>query len=142
MLGLAACSYCVSGCRISPKPDWTEPLNNVKAVCTWIGNSPDVALKHYAQITEADHREALKLTVLDSGKKRVQNQVQIAAVPNRIKLHERGSETAENLCFCDNKPEKTKARDSMRDTGLTLILGRAGFEPAKAHANGFTAHPL
>ncbi len=35
---------------------------NVKAVCTWIGNSPEVAMQHYAQVTEADMKEAAKLT--------------------------------------------------------------------------------
>ena len=81
---------------------------NIKAVCTWIGNSPEVALKHYAQITEADSREAAKLTVMNSGK----------------------------------NAEKTKACDSLRDAGLMIQMGWAGFEPAKAYANGFTARPL
>jgi hypothetical protein len=48
---------------------------NVKAVCEWIGNSPEVAMKHYAQTTEADTKEAAKMSVLNDGEKRVQNQV-------------------------------------------------------------------
>jgi hypothetical protein len=48
---------------------------NVKAVCEWIGNSPEVAMKHYAQTTEADMKEAAKMSVLNDGEKRVQNQV-------------------------------------------------------------------
>ena len=31
---------------------------NIKAVCSWIGNTPEVAMKHYAQVTEADLKEA------------------------------------------------------------------------------------
>ena len=53
---------------------------NVKAVCEWIGNSPEVAMKHYAQTTEADMKEAAKMSVLNDAEntvqKRVQNRVQ------------------------------------------------------------------
>ena len=38
---------------------------NVKAVCSWLGNSPEVALKHYAQVTDSDMKSALKMAVLD-----------------------------------------------------------------------------
>ena len=53
---------------------------NIKAVSSWIGNSPDVALNHYAQVTEADQKEALRLSVLEipeekSGAHTVQNLV-------------------------------------------------------------------
>lgn len=37
---------------------------NIKAVCSWIGNSPQVALKHYAQVTEEDLKEAAKMSLL------------------------------------------------------------------------------
>ncbi len=33
---------------------------NIKAVCDWIGNSPDVALRHYAQTTEDDFKDVLE----------------------------------------------------------------------------------
>ena len=109
---------------------------NVKAVCTWIGNSPDVALKHYAQITEADEREAVKLSVLSTGKKRVQNPVhvvqnpvQIAAGLSRKVMHGVKGDTPENLRFCGNNPEKTKACNSMRDTGFSHSIGPLGLEP-------------
>jgi integrase len=32
---------------------------NIKAVCEWIGNSPDVAMRHYAQVTEEDFKDVL-----------------------------------------------------------------------------------
>ena len=38
---------------------------NVKAVCTWIGNSPAVAMEHYAQLTEADMKEAARMSLLN-----------------------------------------------------------------------------
>ncbi|MHC4524920.1 MAG: tyrosine-type recombinase/integrase [Planctomycetota bacterium] len=48
---------------------------NIKAVCEWIGNSPVVAMQHYAQITEADMKQAAKLAVLNDAGKRVHNRV-------------------------------------------------------------------
>ena len=122
---------------------------NIKAVCTWIGNSPEVALKHYAQITEADSREAAKLTVMNSGKKTVQNpvhvvqnQVQTATANDSKRLHEIKDGNSIKCGFCGNNAEKTKVCDSIRDAGLMYQMGWAGFEPAKAYANGFTARPL
>lgn len=37
---------------------------NIKAVCDWIGNSPQVALKHYAQVTDEDFQDVLEASVL------------------------------------------------------------------------------
>jgi len=109
---------------------------NIKAVCTWIGNSPNVALRHYAQITEADQREAVKLSVLDSGKKRVQNPVhmlqktvQTEAASNRIISHNWDGGTVENLCFNANKPQKAKVCESMRLADLSIPMGPPGLEP-------------
>ena len=48
---------------------------NVKAVCSWLGNSPLVALQHYAQVTEADLADAAKTTVLDEAKNRLEKRV-------------------------------------------------------------------
>lgn len=45
---------------------------NVKAVCSWIGNSPKVALEHYAQVTEADLREAAKMSLLNDADSQTQ----------------------------------------------------------------------
>jgi hypothetical protein len=59
----------------------------------------------------------------------VQNSVQIAAASNCKVSQEVKREIPENLCFCDNKPEKTKACDSMRDTGLSYLVGDTGLEP-------------
>ena len=48
---------------------------NVKAVCRWIGNTPEVAMKHYAQVTEADMNEAAKMSLMEGAEQRVQNTV-------------------------------------------------------------------
>lgn len=42
---------------------------NVRAVCTWIGNSPQVAMLHYAQLTEADMKDAAEMAVMESAQK-------------------------------------------------------------------------
>ncbi|MGE4286939.1 MAG: tyrosine-type recombinase/integrase [Phycisphaerae bacterium] len=39
---------------------------NVKAVCQWIGNSEQVALKHYAQVTDEDSRQIALINVLEA----------------------------------------------------------------------------
>ncbi len=102
-----------------------------------------------AQITKAGNREAAKLTVMNSGKKTVQNPVhvvqnpmQTAAANDSKRLHEIKDGNSRKRGFCDDNTEKTKACDSMRITGLSNQMGWAGFEPAKAYANGFTARPL
>jgi len=48
---------------------------NVKAVCSWIGNSPEVAMQHYAQVTEADLQEAAKISLLEDAENMVQKTV-------------------------------------------------------------------
>lgn len=40
---------------------------NIKAVCEWIGNSPEVAMNHYAQLTDADMKEAAEKAVILKG---------------------------------------------------------------------------
>jgi len=47
---------------------------NVKAVCSWLGNSPAVALQHYAQTTEADLKDAATMTLLNTAEQTIQEQ--------------------------------------------------------------------
>jgi len=78
---------------------------NVKAVCTWIGNSPAVAMQHYAQVTEADYRDAAKLSVLTDAKKAVHNPVQNPAVPSCTEPHESPDAVDVNPCLCGTNQE-------------------------------------
>jgi len=56
-------------CRSTRESELFKLTNgNVKAVCSWIGNSPEIALKHYAQLQEADVKEAARKSILSSGK--------------------------------------------------------------------------
>jgi hypothetical protein len=61
---------------------------NIKVVCSWIGNSPEVAIQHYAQVTEADLKEAAMMSIIDDAEKRVQNPMQTTAEPSRTEPHE------------------------------------------------------
>ncbi|MEJ2649866.1 MAG: hypothetical protein P8016_15830 [Sedimentisphaerales bacterium] len=55
--------------------NWSMTGGNVKAVCSWIGNIPEVAMQHYAQVTEADIKEAAKMSLLSDAQNIVQNTV-------------------------------------------------------------------
>jgi len=97
---------------------------NVKAVCSWIGNSPAVAMTHYAQVTEADLQEAAKMTLLNDAEKTVQKSVLTTVEQRCTKPHERNIEGDVSLCLCgtnDNdavpcenmqKPQKYARQDS------------------------------
>ena len=93
-------------------------------------------MMHYAQVTEADLSGAAELAVIEDGKKTVQNpvhvvqnQVQTVATNSRTNSHETKSERGEIPCSCDEKTEKMKACDSMRDTGFLQPVGGIGLEP-------------
>lgn len=61
-------------CRSTRETELFKMTNgNIKAVCSWIGNSPAVAMAHYAQVTDADMKEAAKEIVLNDAEKAVHN---------------------------------------------------------------------
>jgi integrase len=91
---------------------------NVKAVCSWIGNSPEIAMQHYAQVTEADIQEAAKLSLISDAESRVQqktvhNPVQTTDETNCTEPQEEKEEPAvspskreskrEFATLCENK---------------------------------------
>jgi len=89
---------------------------NVKAVCSWIGNSPAVAMKHYAQVTEADLQEAAKMTLIKTAEKRVQNPVHTTAESPCTEPHESDLEVDVTPCVCESKHKKTVSCNSMQNT--------------------------
>ena len=103
---------------------------NVKAVCKWIGNSPAVAMQHYAQVTEADLKEAAKLAVMDDAKEAVQNPVhnpvQNAAASDCMGSHESTDAVDVTPCICSGIRQKDNA---MREYAKRGIMGPVGFEP-------------
>lgn len=88
---------------------------NVKAVCSWIGNSPAVAMQHYAQVTEADMKEAARMAVMHSAEKAVHNPVQNPAVSSRTESHESLDPIDVTPCHCGANQENATACDNMQN---------------------------
>ena len=108
--GLEVWSKLFQNCRSTRETELFKMTGgNIKAVCSWIGNSPAVAMQHYAQITEADIQEAAKMTLLNDAEntveKRVHNRVQITAAPARTESHEPQEEPVVSLYNCESKRE-------------------------------------
>ncbi len=95
-------------CRASRETELAEEYP-IQVVCAWIGNSPQVASKHYLQVTEAHHAKA------------VQNPVQTAAVGG-----------GQDLSGPDKDEDKLTARPVGRDNygeREAQLMGRTGLEP-------------
>ena len=75
---------------------------NVKAVCSWIGNSPAVAMQHYAQITESDMAEAAKMSLINDAEKMVQNTVQTVTVKTSKDMQDLKKEQFLSSSNCSN----------------------------------------
>ncbi len=100
---------------------------NVKAVCSWIGNSPAVAMQHYAQITEADMRDAAKMSLLRNAEiscqgKRVHNTVQTTAAPSSTEPHEHSEESDLTPCGCETKREYAAQCEKVRKPHNWAVL--------------------
>jgi hypothetical protein len=119
---------------------------NVKAVCAWIGNSPEVAMKHYAQVTEADMKEAAKMIVLNDAEKTVHNPVQPTAESECKEVQDEKESIDINLQDCSSlqefagpctdmqNPAKWAGLESnqrrLTPTGLQPVpFGRSGTDP-------------
>ncbi len=74
-------------CRSTRESELFRITNgNIKAVCSWIGNSPEIALKHYAQLQESDLKQAAVSVVLGQGEKKVETEVlnKVLEVPEKV----------------------------------------------------------
>ena len=109
------------------KKQFKLTIGNIKAVCEWIGNSPEVAIMHYAQINEADMKEAAKMTILNKAEKEVYDPVHTEADSPFIKLNK--SESDIDITPCGYKSLQRK-NINMRNYAKSTTMGRAGFEPA------------
>jgi len=105
---------------------------NIKAVCEWVGNTPAVAMQHYAQITEADMKEAAKMTILNNAQNKVQDWVQTPdALPeiNRKDSQdekEGGDVSPSNFSTFQQKEQFCK---SFQNADFSYPMGDTGFEP-------------
>ncbi|MHC4961557.1 MAG: tyrosine-type recombinase/integrase [Planctomycetota bacterium] len=88
---------------------------NVKAVCSWIGNSPQVAMTHYAQLTEADIKEAAEMTVLGEAEKTVHNPVHPSDNSPCTDLNESESNSDATPCSCGANHENARVCDNTQN---------------------------
>lgn len=109
-------------CRSTRETELFKLTNgNIKAVCSWIGNSPEVAMQHYAQVTDADYREAAKMTIVNQGEQAMQNPMQQDAKSCRTASHEQPDDTDVTLCGCDTKPQNAAGCDNLQEDGNWAI---------------------
>ncbi len=110
---------------------------NIKAVCEWIGNSPEVAMQHYAQVTEADRKQAAELAVLNSAEKVLKNGGTRGGQP-MTETPEIGSKESQEekrrliqKCLKDmNLDTISKTYDFLQALINKGLMGDEGFEPA------------
>ena len=88
---------------------------NVKAVCTWIGNSPAVAMEHYAQVTDADLQEAAKMSLINDAENQVQNPVQTTAETSCKEPHESNAIDELNLGDCESNSGNATPCEKVRN---------------------------
>lgn len=145
MLVLAACSYCVSGCQISPKPDWVEPLNIFTAIIMPPASKKSAAMKliteplkiHEKEQMEDLSQEAIKnqseRRVLENKQKKLETQLSKGEdVNTRIELNEINRELAEfqdiflpTIIASDSTPEAV-ARLLFENDGRLSIFNAEG----------------
>jgi integrase len=92
---------------------------NVKAVCNWIGNSPAIAMQHYAQVIEADEKEAAKMSLINDAEhqvqKRVHNRVQTGAELGRAEPQETQDEHDVSPDVYESKQEFASVCENMQN---------------------------
>ncbi len=126
-------------CRSTRETELFRMTNgNVKAVCSWLGNTPAIAMAHYAQITDADMKQAAAMGLINQGldaissdteitqKKCVQKTVQICAETSRSVLQVVNSESDITPLNCSNLQEK---RGYLQKPANTPKMGSIGLEP-------------
>lgn len=95
---------------------------NVKAVCSWIGNTPGVAMQHYAQVTEADFNEAAKMSIIGHAEKALQKPMQTGADSPCTEPHERSDDLDVTLCECETKERNARLCNNMQEDRNWALL--------------------
>lgn len=99
-----------------------ETNGNIKAVCSWLGNSPAIALQHYAQTTEADFKEAAKNKILNQAEDALQKALQTGAESCRTEPRTCCTDIDVTLCEFDTKPQDATACNDMQKDGNWALL--------------------
>ncbi len=91
-------------------------------------------MAHYAQVTEADLKEAARKTILNDAEKEVQNQVhnpvQNTPEPPRKNSHETQDEPVTSPCNCESKQEFAAACESVQNANQWAIQDSNLWPPA------------
>lgn len=114
-------------------PAWVDLLkagHPIKTVAKWVGNSPEVLMRHYAQVTESDFQKALGMPVdsdgIYEGQKSPPFSPPSTGVYGTSGTVRRVSENGEE----DEKPKKNKDLPRWARILKGKEIGRAGLEPA------------
>jgi integrase len=102
---------------------------NVKAVCSWIGNSPAVALAHYAQITEKDMKQAAEKSIVNEAEKDIHNHIQHPDTPACTDMQETPEHIDVNPDDCNTTPEFAESRRMTHNPLKSVPMGSIGLEP-------------
>lgn len=109
-------------CRSTRATELIKETGNLRAVCTWLGHSEQIALKHYQQLTDADYRDAVKKTVIDEAEKRVHDRVHDNAVCDGTGRNGSKKEDDVNPCGDGTKPQDTEAYQGVQNDHQWAIL--------------------
>ncbi len=105
---------------------------NIKAVCDWIGNSPEVAMRHYAQVTEEDFLDILEKThqsaVAPGLQERLQgDRIGTSALPHGVETDGKMATQASNQTSTNTPHYKGIQKDAPRCEEHPM--GVTGLEP-------------
>ncbi len=123
--GIEPWSKLFQNLRSTRETELIRHTGNVKAVSSWLGNSPEIALKHYAQVTEADQKEALGFAVLEP--KTLHETLQNPADSSGTELHaikDYPCQPLENRAKNNNAPSHATQciYDNIVPTGVEPVL--------------------
>ena len=132
--GLEAWPKLFQNLRSTRETELLRMTGNIKAVASWLGHSPEVAMKHYAQVTEADTREALEVSILEGPQegpaqkaiqKPIHNPIHTLAESTRTRLQARIADLRKGLQIKAGS-EMMPSLATRRDNNL---VGAPGLEP-------------
>ncbi len=137
--GIPVWTKIFQNCRSTRETELFKMTNgNVKAVCSWLGNTPAIAMKHYAQITDADMKQAAAMGLINQGleavsfepentlKKCVQKTVHFDVETSRNDLQVVSGKSDITLKNCSNLQQK---KGYLQKDANTPIMGSTGLEP-------------
>lgn len=116
--------------RASRSTDLLKAFYPIKTVSKWVGNSPEVLMRHYAQVTEDDFQKALGGTLEDASDQQAENVTPFGTPSTGV----RGTSGAvKRKPEGEKKSGKSKENKEIPRWGRNRkndSIGQAGLEPA------------